>query len=168
VVGLDDGHRNWEIDLRLRALAVMLSMTFRILRSRKLNVAAYRLGISAALLVCSTTSAWAAVPADFKAQLAKTGAISAGQTVYQATVYCQQPPAFPIPPGVIEGYRSRAKAAFAADPTYDADFATGFGDTTIMQTYLAGLKMNAAAMQETRATACQNLIPSLPTKPHTH
>jgi len=104
---------------------------------------------------------------DFKAQVAKVGAISAGQTVYQATVYCQQPPAFPIPPGVIKGHRSRAKAAFAADPTYDADFATGFGDTTIMQTYLSGLKMNPAAMQETRATACQNLIQSLPTKPHT-
>jgi hypothetical protein len=133
-----------------------------------LNVAAYRLSISVALWACSTTAAIAAVPADFKAQVAKIGAVSAGQTVYQATVYCQQPPAVPIPPGVIEGYRSRAKAAFAADPAYDADFATGFGDTTIMQTYLAGLKMNAADMQKTRATTCQNLIQSLPSKPHNH
>lgn len=127
-----------------------------------------RCAVAAVLSVGVSISALAALPADFKARVAKIGATSAGQTVYQATVYCQQPPVIPLPPGVIEGYKSRAKASFGADPNYDADFATGFGDTTIMRSYEDDLKLNAAGAQETRANSCRDLIGKLPSKPYKH
>jgi hypothetical protein len=127
-----------------------------------------RCAVAAILSASVTISALAALPADFKALLAKIGATSAGQTVYQATVYCQQPPATLLPPDVIEGYKLRAKTAFSADPNYDADFATGFGDTTIMRSYEDDLKLNAAGAQETRANSCGDLIGKLPSKPYKH
>jgi hypothetical protein len=118
-----------------------------------------------------TASAFAAPSSDsqtrlenVKIQSAKLGATSVGQTVYQVSVFCQQPPAIPVPAGVLEAYEARGRKAFAIDPDYDADYAKGMNDTGVLKNYQLTLSINPELAQQGRADVCHDLIDKLPTR----
>jgi hypothetical protein len=125
---------------------------------RKLRIGA---GLAAVAGLWLAAGGATAAPNDLHAKIAKLGAQNSGQLLALVTGLCQVRPAVTPAPSKAQVARFLAKrrAEYAADPTYDADFARGKagGEQTTAQ-YISLHREKPPSPDDGRPEQCRTLV----------
>jgi hypothetical protein len=95
------------------------------------------------------------------AKIAKLGAQNSGMILAEVTGYCQVAPAVVRAPSKdqIARYLAKRRAEYAADPTYDADFAKGkAGGEQTTANYISLHRTKPPTPDDGRPESCKSLV----------
>jgi hypothetical protein len=98
---------------------------------------------------------------ELHAKLAKLGARNSGMILAEVTGYCQVAPAVVAAPSKdqIARFLAKRRAQYAADPTYDADFAQGkAGGEQTTATYVSLHRIKPPTPDDGRPDSCKSLV----------
>jgi hypothetical protein len=122
-----------------------------------------RIGAGLAILTVLWLAASSATAAssELHAKIAKLGAQNSGQILALLTGFCQVSPAVAPAPSKdqIARFLAKRRAEYAADPTYDADFARGkaAGEQTTAQ-YISLHRGKPPTPDDGRPDQCRTLV----------